>query len=155
MKKFSSEEANSIEQNILHELKSVIQEYRVVWVNQMVNLLRNTSEVKTILQSKGLQNDLNESRKEHSDGESAHSGIVFSVASLSQLRKEVGGRFENLKARWKGCGFPLKQHRGSTKESYTLNQEGWLEMTTWLEKQGYSAELLGDDAIGYFEITKQ
>ncbi|MCI5065438.1 hypothetical protein MRY87_06905 [bacterium] len=86
--------------------------------------------------------------------EGSGSAEWIAIASLSQLRKEVGGRFQNLRTRWLEAGFPLKAHRGDSTEDYTLAQDGWREMTSWLLKQGYESRLLEDLSLGYFEIRK-
>ncbi|MCB0319827.1 MAG: hypothetical protein KDD60_02810, partial [Bdellovibrionales bacterium] len=75
----------------------------------------------------------------------------MTIASLSQLRKEVGGRFQNLRERWLNAGFPLKAHRGDPSERYELDKAGWLEMSSWLVKQGFECRLLEDLALGYFQ----
>ncbi len=38
------------------------------------------------------------------------------IESLSRLRAIVGGRFKNLKEKWVGAGFPLREHRGDRDE---------------------------------------
>ncbi|RMG43709.1 MAG: hypothetical protein D6719_03225 [Candidatus Dadabacteria bacterium] len=79
-------------------------------------------------------------------------GEWLAIDSLSKLRAEVGGRFQNIKKKWIEAGFPLKQHRGEKTASYKLNQEGWIELTNWILKQGYEARLATDDSEHLFEI---
>lgn len=74
------------------------------------------------------------------------------IESLSRLRSVVGGRFQNLKKRWMKAGLPLKEHRGDQNLEFTLNEEGWVELTNWILKQGYEARLT-DIQTGYlFEL---
>lgn len=74
------------------------------------------------------------------------------IESLSRLRSVVGGRFQNLKKRWVNAGLPLKEHRGDQNLEYTLEEEGWVELTNWILKQGYEARLT-DIQTGYlFEL---
>ena len=77
------------------------------------------------------------------------------IESLSQLRAHVGGRFQNLKQRWIGAGFPLREHRGDRSESAEVDQDGWLTLVAWLYKQGFEArlpELVSEESI--LEIKK-
>lgn len=78
----------------------------------------------------------------------------LSISSLSQLRAEVGGRFQNLRSRWLGAGFPLKEHKGDSNCDFSLDNEGWLELTNWVTKQGYEIRLSSDEATHFFEIRK-
>lgn len=66
------------------------------------------------------------------------------VESLSRLRSIVGGRFENLKARWLGAGFPLKEHRADTPAQVTVIENGWIELSNWILIQGFEAKLASD-----------
>lgn len=63
------------------------------------------------------------------------------VESLSRLRSIVGGRFENLKARWLGAGFPLKEHRADTLGQISIDENGWIELSSWILTQGFEAKL--------------
>lgn len=76
------------------------------------------------------------------------------IESLSMLRAEVGGRFQNLKERWVNSGFPLKEHKGEQISEFEVNQAGWIEMRNWLYKQGYEAKLSERGNGTLFEITK-
>lgn len=76
------------------------------------------------------------------------------IDSLSRLRSHVGGRFQNLKDRWLGAGFPLKEHRGEKLEEVPINPVGWLDLVTWLSKQGYEARTVEVKSGFYFEIKK-
>lgn len=90
--------------------------------------------------------------QERDPGESGAEATWIGIDSLSRLRGHVGGRFQNLKERWLGAGFPLKDHRGDKLESITLDPLGWLELVSWLSRQGYEARAV-DAAKGfYFEI---
>ena len=77
------------------------------------------------------------------------------IASLSQLRALVGGRFQNLKDRWVQSGFPLKEHRGDKSLDYRLNESGWLELSSWISKQGYEVRLRPDKEKCLFELKKR
>ena len=76
------------------------------------------------------------------------------VESLSRLRSLVGGRFQNLKERWIGAGFPLREHRGEEHEAAAVNEQGWLELMNWISKQGFEARLTPGAKDRYFEIRK-
>ncbi len=77
------------------------------------------------------------------------------IASLSQLRAVVGGRFQNLKDRWVQSGFPLKEHRGDKSLEYSLKDVGWLELSSWISKQGFEVRLRPDKEKCLFEIRKR
>jgi hypothetical protein len=79
----------------------------------------------------------------------------LTISSLSQLRKETGGRFENLKRRWLAAGLPLRKHRGDREEKEQLEEEGWLALTIWIGDQGYDIKLCGDQEAGIFKIRKR
>lgn len=76
------------------------------------------------------------------------------IESLSGLRQLVGGRFQNLKDRWVQAGFPLREHRGDRSGRPELQPDGWLELVSWMGKNGYEARLLEDAREGLFEIRK-
>jgi hypothetical protein len=76
------------------------------------------------------------------------------ISSLSQLRTEVGGRFENLKKRWEQAGFPLRAHRGEELGEFSVIQEGWLELSSWLHKQGFENRLEENAAGIAFSIRR-
>lgn len=89
---------------------------------------------------------------EEQDIKSDHEGWI-SVESLSQLRAVVGGRFQNLKKKWTGAGLPLRDHRGDRSGSADLSSEGWVELSLWINKQGYEVRL-SEDEEGLFEVRK-
>lgn len=66
------------------------------------------------------------------------------IESLSQLRATVGGRFQNLKKRWVKSGFPLREHRGDREGSAEIDEGGWVELSLWINKQGFEARLASD-----------
>ena len=74
------------------------------------------------------------------------------VESLSRLRSVVGGRFENIKKKWVGAGFPLREHRGDKKKSFKLDDKGWIELSNWILKQGYEARIAHDSNDHLFEL---
>jgi hypothetical protein len=74
------------------------------------------------------------------------------IESLSRLRSAVGGRFQNLRDRWVGAGFPLREHRGDKEASFTLNEAGWIELSNWISKQGFEARLTPDKVGCLFEL---
>ncbi len=76
------------------------------------------------------------------------------IDSLSKLRALVGGRFESLKARWQGAGFPLKRKKGDKISDYQVNDAGWVELESWIAKQGYLARCRPDKENCVFEILK-
>lgn len=81
------------------------------------------------------------------------SGVTWTeIQSLSRLRTVVGGRFQNLKTRWIEAGFPLREHRGDQKDDYVLNEKGWLELSSWIARQGYEARLTKDKTGCLFEV---
>lgn len=78
----------------------------------------------------------------------------IAVDSLSRLRALVGGRFESLKARWQGAGFPLKRKKGDKISDYQIIESGWSELEGWISKQGFSARRRVDLEDRLFEIKK-
>lgn len=79
-------------------------------------------------------------------------GAWTDIESLSKLRNVVGGRFENIKKKWTGSGFPLREHRGDKGASFTVNNEGWVELSNWLSKHGYESRLRPDKPDCLFQI---
>ncbi len=76
------------------------------------------------------------------------------IESLSQLRATVGGRFQNLKQKWIEAGLPLREHRGDREGKADFRQDGWLELSLWINKQGYDARLARDEEPWLFEVKK-
>ena len=76
------------------------------------------------------------------------------IESLSQLRAMVGGRFQKLKERWVGAGFPLREHRGDRAEKAQVDQGGWLELSLWISRQGYRTRLADSTEPWLFEIQQ-
>jgi hypothetical protein len=76
------------------------------------------------------------------------------IDSLSKLRSLVGGRFQNLKVKWLGAGFPLKQDKGSKPAMYTLNEPGWLELSSWISNQGFEVRRNSEKKDVIFEIKQ-
>ncbi|MFM1848502.1 MAG: hypothetical protein RL417_1976 [Pseudomonadota bacterium] len=74
------------------------------------------------------------------------------IESLSRLRSIVGGRFQNLRDRWVGAGFPLREHRGDKDGEFALNESGWFELSNWILKQGFEARLTPDRPGCLFEL---
>ena len=74
------------------------------------------------------------------------------IVSLSKLRSEVGGRFQNLRDRWLQAGFPLREHRGDKTGAYEVNLEGWTELSAWILKQGYECKLSPAESEFLFEV---
>ena len=77
------------------------------------------------------------------------------IASLSQLRALVGGRFQNLKARWLTAGLPLRAHRGDREEEAQVDHDGWLELSIWINKQGYETRLSDEREEGLFQVRRR
>lgn len=69
------------------------------------------------------------------------------IESMSKLRALVGGRFQNIKAKWTKAGLPVKEHKGDLIEEIQVNEKGWVELSNWILKQGYEARL-GDQSKG-------
>ena len=90
--------------------------------------------------------------QEGEPGETETESAWIGIDSLSRLRGHVGGRFQNLKERWLGAGFPLKDHRGDKLEVITLDPLGWLELVSWLSRQGFEARAVDATKGFYFEI---
>ncbi len=76
------------------------------------------------------------------------------VESLSKLRNLVGGRFENIKKKWVGAGFPLREHRGDKSGGFELSQSGWVELSNWMSKHGFEARLCPDKPECVFQIRQ-
>jgi hypothetical protein len=74
------------------------------------------------------------------------------VESLSRLRSVVGGRFQNIKKKWTDAGFPLREHRGDKWQEYTLHKEGWVELASWIAKQGFESRLTPESREFLFEL---
>ena len=84
--------------------------------------------------------------------EGPQSGGWIDIESLSKLRNVVGGRFENIKRKWVGAGFPLREHRGDKAGQFEVNSEGWVELSNWMSKHGYESRLRPDRAECLFQI---
>ncbi|MCB0359294.1 MAG: hypothetical protein KDD44_06650 [Bdellovibrionales bacterium] len=76
------------------------------------------------------------------------------IEPLYQLRATVGGRFQNLKEKWVKAGFPLRDHRGDRSEDAQLNEEEWVELALWINRQGYEARLTSGSETTLFEVRK-
>ena len=76
------------------------------------------------------------------------------IESLSRLRSIVGGRFQNLKSRWLAAGLPLREHRGDKSGEFELNQEGWIELSNWILKQGFESRLTPEKSGVIFELRE-
>ncbi|MBX7139143.1 MAG: hypothetical protein K1X83_14305 [Oligoflexia bacterium] len=74
------------------------------------------------------------------------------IESLSALRAMVGGRFHSLKTRWVEAGLPLKEHRGDKVTLGELDKSGWIELTSWISKQGFEVRLCPDRPGSLFEL---
>ena len=74
------------------------------------------------------------------------------ISSLSEIRRLVGGRFQNLKNRWIGAGFPLREHRGDRAAEFEVIPKGWDELSSWLLSQGFESRLAQDKDGTLFEI---
>jgi len=74
------------------------------------------------------------------------------IESLSRLRNMVGGRFQNLKKKWMGAGFPLREHRGDKGTNYKVDETGWIELSNWILKQGFESRLPSDSSDCLFEL---
>lgn len=86
---------------------------------------------------------------------SSRDGEWHEIDSLTKLRGVVGGRLENLRARWTASGFPLKAHRGDTDLRYDLAPAGWSDLSNWLEKQGFEAVLAPAGSKHFFKTKKR
>ena len=84
--------------------------------------------------------------------EESGDGGWIDIESLSKLRNVVGGRFENIKRKWVGAGFPLREHRGDKAGEFEVNSEGWVELSNWMSKHGYESRLRPDRAECLFQI---
>lgn len=76
------------------------------------------------------------------------------IESLSQLRSVVGGRFQNLKRKWIEAGFPLREHRGDRGGPIQVDSQGWVELSVWINEQGYEVRLADESASWLFEVKK-
>ena len=77
------------------------------------------------------------------------------VESLSKLRSLVGGRFQNIKSKWLAAGFPLKEKNSGNALSYTLDENGWIELSSWISRQGYEVRGAPDETSGLFQIKQK
>lgn len=96
--------------------------------------------------------DVVQSVPRHSSDQGAEEWIE--IDSLSKLRGLVGGRFESLKARWQGAGFPLKRKKGDKIGAYQIDMDGWIELESWIAKQGFLARQRPDKDGCLFEVLK-
>lgn len=78
--------------------------------------------------------------------------VWIEIESLSRLRGIVGGRFQNLRDRWVGAGFPLREHRGDKDGEFTVNETGWIELSNWVLKQGFESRLTPEKPGCLFEL---
>jgi hypothetical protein len=62
------------------------------------------------------------------------------IATLYQLRKNVGGRFALLKERWLAAGLPLTTRDGAVLQREDPLGSGWQTFVVWLLERGYQAE---------------
>lgn len=85
------------------------------------------------------------------DLQAGESGWI-DVESLSRLRNVVGGRFENIKKKWVGAGFPLREHRGDKSGTFEIDNEGWIELSNWMSKHGFESRLRPDKPECLFQI---
>jgi hypothetical protein len=76
------------------------------------------------------------------------------IESLSGLRALVGGRFQNLKEKWIKAGFPLREHRGDRTGQKNIDYQGWIELATWIHKQGFELRLAEEDQPWLFELKQ-
>lgn len=76
------------------------------------------------------------------------------IESLTKLRQIVGGRFQNLKEKWIAAGFPLKEVRNSKKNTNSINQEGWIALSSWISNHGFQVRLNKDNQDTFFEIKR-
>lgn len=76
------------------------------------------------------------------------------IESLSKLRALVGGRFQNLKDRWVRAGFPLREHRGDRTGQKKIDHNGWIELASWINKQGFELRLADENEPWLFELRK-
>lgn len=128
------------EEDVLSAIKEIFSENKEVWLYALNKVVseKNTPQPTIISDMIKIQDS---------------DWVV--ISSLSQLRREVGGRFNLIKDRWVEAGFPLKANRGEEKGDYVLQEEGWVKMSSWLIEQGYGVQLLSaDDSRGYFEVKK-
>ena len=100
-----------------------------------------------------LHSMLSDYRLEEDTG-GASSSEWIRIESLSRLRALVGGRFQNLKDRWVSAGFPLREHRGDRSGKKSLEQEGWIELSAWIHKQGFEIRLAEEHEPWLFEVRK-
>jgi hypothetical protein len=85
-------------------------------------------------------------------------GEWMPVESLSQLRALVGGRFKNLKEKLTSAGLPLREHRGDREASAEIDQQGWVELSLWIAKQGFETRLVkssNSENTILFDVKKQ
>lgn len=85
------------------------------------------------------------------------SEIWVAIESLSQLRAQVGGRFQNIKQKWLAAGFPLREHRGDRTREANLEYDGWVELAAWIGKQGFEVRLAteGEDCLFYVKRRQE
>ena len=98
--------------------------------------------------------ELASANSSNEDGADESRGWIV-IESLSALRKEAGGRFENLKERWLAVGFPLKEHKGDQTETIKIDQKGWEALSEWLVGRGFESKLVEKDEGGYQVLLRR
>ncbi len=127
-------------------------------IEEWRGLVREALEARRHVVVFELARMLRERMDEHSllakNGAERGSPDWIHVESLSRLRQLVGGRFQNLKDRWVQAGFPLREHRGDRSGKPTLDPDGWMELVSWIGKNGYEARLAAEGVDWLFEIRE-
>ena len=91
-------------------------------------------------------------------GESSrvHEAVWQPIASLSQFRQIVGGRFQSIKDRWLRAGLPLREHRGDKAEwRGQLDPVAWDELCLWIRQQGFEVRVNRERPENLFEVAKR
>ncbi|WKZ56426.1 MAG: hypothetical protein QY326_06750 [Bdellovibrionota bacterium] len=124
----------------------------------MERAMRRAFDRERELLTKALQQELRDSGDVTQLGRSVASleddQQWIGIESLSRLRGLVGGRFQQLKARWVDAGLPLRAHRGDRTGKVQIDRDAWLELAAWIERQGYEARLAADGSEYLFEVRE-
>lgn len=119
-----------------NSLQELFEERKSIYVNYIQSRISSVVEGRVVTKTAGEEKDWEE------------------IDSLSKLRALVGGRFQNLKSKWLAAGFPVKQDRGDHALSYSLNEKGWIDLSTWISNQGFEVRLNPEKRNVIFEIKQ-
>lgn len=142
--------ANSAAQDLSSDFEQILSEDLAAECERAVELALEVRRPQLLQSLIARLQESSIAQPETSDEEDDRAWVP--VESLSALRGLVGGRFHNLKKRWVDAGLPLREHRGDKGGSVEIEQEGWVELTNWIMKQGFEVRRDPEDERCLFEL---